>query len=132
MPMRREVKALLVGVSATAMLCILAIGHGASRSAQAHSVELEIVAPGLYIVDNSKPVPVELAKPRRMFLYKMPAPMQSLAETIGPGSLEIDPGREGAGVGGGSDEEGQCFADITCGPSCANCEKCQCLMDDGR
>ena len=127
--MRRELKALIVGVCSTALLCVVAIGHGASRS-----VKLEIVAPELVMAQDMgpQPVAVELSKPRRMFLYKDPAPLQSLEETIGPGSLEIDPGREGAGVGGGSDEEGQCFADITCGPSCANCEKCQCLMDDGR
>ena len=57
---------------------------------------------------------------------------QALAETIGPGDLAIDPGNLGGGVGGGSDEAGQCFADISCGISCANCAECDCLRDDGR
>ena len=106
------------------LVCVQVSQHAARTGLlQFEDEQLVVAAPEL-----------ALMKPRRMFLYKnVPAaPMQSLEETIGPGSLEIDPGREGAGVGGGSDEQGQCFADVTCGPSCAKCEKCQCLMDDGR
>jgi len=129
--MRHDVMALLAGVAAVALLCVIAVGHGASRA-----VRLEVPDGQLEFVvaePSTQVPPVTLSRPRRMFLYKpAPAPLQTLEETIGPGSLEIDPGREGAGVGGGSDEEGQCFADVTCGASCANCEKCQCLMDDGR
>lgn len=113
--------AMLLGVT----LIVMGVSQHAARTGllQFEDEQLVVAAPEL-----------ALMKPRRMFLYKnVPAaPMQSLEETIGPGSLEIDPGREGAGVGGGSDEQGQCFADVTCGPSCAKCEKCQCLMDDGR
>jgi hypothetical protein len=94
------------------------------------------VVPGeVLLVDEGAAPELVRPRPRRMFLHTpvlSVVPTQSLAETIGAGDLSIDPGHLGAGVGGGSDEAGQCFADITCGISCANCPKCQCLMDDGR
>jgi hypothetical protein len=113
-----------------ALLVLQVSQHSARTAALMQWVE---VVPGAQLVVMEEAPELSLARPRRMFLYKIPkAQVMSLYETIGPGSLELDPGQEGGGVGGGSDEEGQCFADVTCGTTCALCDSCECLMDDGR
>ena len=143
---------LAVGAAATllcaALLCTSRTVHIVPRS---ELLDMRRAPERLYMLagHSSPREPAELAvelafaRPRRMLLYREApsAVMQALAtgdagdrsaETIMPGSLEIDPGVLGGGVGGGRDETGQCFADLSCGASCKGCAQCQCLMDDGR
>ena len=135
-------RALTSGAIVVAVLFVsLGLALVAWRPERPELLQLAVV-PGEELVEAA--TQVSLARPRRMFLWKRPAPLELLhgevnvrdgsrsTETIMPGSLEIDPGQLGAGVGGGSDEMGQCFADASCGISCVGCPQCQCLMDDGR